>query len=223
MGFGIYQLYRVLQPGFRRRRWAVFLETLRPGPLTRNVDVGGHVEDWEGVVPIESPVTVLNLRPPADGGSVPERFTCATGDGRRMDFPTKSFDIVFSNSVIEHVGDFEDQKRFAAEVRRVGRMVFLQTPNRWFFIEPHFVTVFVHFLPWSIAKRLIRWCSFRGLVRTGDNVDLAQLGEELRLLSVKELRELFPDCEIHREKWYGMTKSFMVIRRQAPPVEGGPA
>lgn len=213
MGFGIYELYRLVQPGFRRQRLQVFLEALRPGPLTRILDVGGYVDNWEGVVPIESPVTLLNLSLPPNVASVPKRYTCLAGDGRKMNFPDGSFDIVFSNSVIEHVGSFEDQKRFAAEVRRVGKKIYLQTPNRWFFIEPHFVTVFVHFLPWSIARRLIRFCSYRGWVRSGDNIDLKRLAEELRLLSGKELKELFPDCEIHRERLFGMTKSFMVVRR----------
>jgi len=94
----------------------------------------------------------------------------------------------------------------------VGKQVFVQTPNRWFFLEPHFLALFVHYLPWSIARRLVRFCSIRGLLRCGDDVDLNQLAEELRLLNLQELKDLFPDCEIYREKWFGMTKSFIAIR-----------
>jgi 2-polyprenyl-3-methyl-5-hydroxy-6-metoxy-1,4-benzoquinol methylase len=65
----------------------------------------------------------------------------------------RSFDIVFSNSVIEHVGDAESQQQFAHEIARVGRAYWVQTPNRRFPVEPHLLTPFLHFLPtrWSAA------------------------------------------------------------------------
>jgi hypothetical protein len=211
MSLNIYDLYRVFQPGFRGRRIRLFLDRLQPGPETRILDVGGYPSDWIGVIPVESPVTFLNVSY-APMGPLPPRFTCLAGDGRKIDFPDQSFDIVFSNSVIEHVGSFEDQKRFASEVRRVGRKVFVQSPNRWFFIEPHFGTAFVHFFPRPLAKRLLRVLSFRALFSRGDNLNLKELAEEIRLLSYGEMRELFPDCEVYREKLYGLTKSFMAIR-----------
>ena len=211
MGPGVYSIYRLVQPAFRRRRIQLLLDILKPQPTTRILDVGGYVGNWDKVVPIESPVTCLNLQAPK--GPVPERFTCCAGDGRCLPFADRSFDLVFSNSVIEHVGTYEDQKRFAAELRRVGGQIFVQTPNRWFFIETHFLTVFVHFLPWRFARRLIRVFSLRGWMRRGDNIDLKELANELRLLGLREVRELFPDCEIHREKWFGFTKSFVAIRR----------
>lgn len=210
MAFNIYNLYRIIQPGFRGRRIRLFLERLQPSSTTR-IDVGGYPFDWEGIVPIKSPITCLNVAyPPMQ--TFPERFQCLTGDGCRMEFSDKAFDILFSNSVIEHVGSYENQKRFAAEVRRVGKKVFIQTPNRWFFVEPHFGVAFVHFLPWPLAKRLLRIFSFRAWFRKGDNVDLKQLADELRLLTFREVKELFPDCEIIREKWFGLTKSFVAVR-----------
>src|SRR4051794_7678721 len=131
MPLNVYHLYRAIQPGFRRKRIELFLDRLRPTPTTRILDVGGYPGDWTGVIPIGSPVTFLNVGYPPMG-PLPPRFTCLTGDGRQMKFPDKSFDIVFSNSVIEHVGSFEDQMRFASELRRVGKKLFIQTPNRWF-------------------------------------------------------------------------------------------
>jgi hypothetical protein len=213
MGFGIYTVYRWVQPDLRRRRMQLFLDSFRPDAATRILDVGGYVADWDGVVPITSKITLLNLEHPPAAGPVPDRFQCDVGDGRRMGYRDGQFDIAFSNSVIEHLRTIEDQRRFAAEVRRTGRQLFVQTPNRWFFIEPHFVSPFVHYLPWKIARRLIRFCSVRGWFRSGDNVDLKELADELRLLTHREVRQLFPDCEIHREKWFGLTKSFIAIRR----------
>lgn len=213
MALSIYRFYQWLQPGLRQKRLRLLLDCCRPGPSTRILDIGGYVANWEGVAEVASSITLLNLsHPPAQPGQS-KRFTCAVGDGCRMQYPDQAFDLAYSNSVIEHLGTFENQKRFAAEVRRVGKQLFVQTPNRWFFIEPHFVAPFLHFLPWPIAKRLLRWFSFRALVRQGDNINLRELADELRLLTEREVRSLFPDCEIHREKWFGMTKSFIAIRR----------
>jgi len=47
------------------------------------------------------------------------------------------FDLVFSNSVIEHVGDFERMRQFVHEARRVAKSYWIQTPSKWFPIEPH--------------------------------------------------------------------------------------
>lgn len=213
MAFGIYQLYRLFrQDSFRQKRTQFFLDTMQPDASTRILDVGGYCVNWTQV-PITSPITFLNTEYP-DGWQVNEgRFASESGDGRSLPFADKSFDIAYSNSVIEHVGSLEDQRRFAAEINRVGKRLFLQTPNRWFFLEPHFLAIFVHYLPWPLAKRLIRVLSLRGMMRKGDNKDLKALAEELRFVSLRELKEFFPGCEIHREKWWGMTKSFIVLRR----------
>jgi len=191
----------------------LFLELFRPGPATRILDVGGFASDWEGVVPIESFITLVNPdRKPVEK-PWPARYVEEVGDGCALRQADRSFDIAYSNSVIEHLHTWENQKRFAAEIRRVGRQVFLQTPNRWFPIEPHFISPFIHFLPARIARKMLPVLSFRGLVRSGDNIELKTLAAELRLLSFREVQELFPDCEIHREKWFGLTKSFIAVRR----------
>ncbi len=216
MRFGIYELYNLIQPGFRQRRIKLFIQLFKPSKDTRILDVGGFVYDWEDVVPIESPVTLLNLYHPPPK-NLASRYKLEIGDGRKLKYSDQSFDIAYSNSVIEHLPTFEDQQQFADELRRVGRQVFVQTPNRWFFIESHFLTVFVHYLPWRIARKLIRFCSFRGFFRSGDNVNLNQLARELRLLDYKKMQTLFPDCEIHREKWFGFTKSLIAIRHDFQP------
>ena len=213
MSFNIYSIYRKIQPFFRGKRMRLFLDELRPAAATRILDLGGHIADWHGVVPIESQITVLNIEP-ADDKIIPEpRFRYEQGDARSLNHPDQSFDIVYSNSVIEHLGTFEDQRRFAAEALRVGRSVYIQTPNRWFPIEPHFLTLLVHWLPKRLQRPLIRFCSFRALFRSGDNVDPTELFEDLRLLTCGEMKRIFPGCTIHREKVCGLTKSFTAIRR----------
>jgi 2-polyprenyl-3-methyl-5-hydroxy-6-metoxy-1,4-benzoquinol methylase len=70
-------------------------------------------------------------------------------------FQNDEFDIVFSNSVIEHVGSYEEQNLMASEVRRVGKRYFIQTPNLFFPIEPHFLFPFFQFLPLDYRVTLI--------------------------------------------------------------------
>jgi hypothetical protein len=213
MPFGIYQLYRLFrQDEFRERRSRLFLDTFLPGASTRVLDVGGYACNWQHV-PITSQITFLNTEYPDGWQVASERFVSEVGNGCRMRFSGHSFDIAYSNSAIEHVGGYEAQKQFASEICRTGRRIFVQTPNRWFFVEPHFLAFFVHYLPWTIARPLLRFCSLRGLLRQGDNKDLRKLAMELRFVSYREMKEFFPGCEIYREKWFGMTKSFIAIKR----------
>ena len=119
--------------------------------------------------------------------------------------------MAFSNSVIEHVPK-ELQGAFASEVRRVADRYFVQTPNKWFPIEPHYQLPLVQFLPERLLKALNRRFSF-GWREKGR-------WEPITLLSAGELRRLFPDAEIHRERVFGLTKSLMAVRRD--PVSQPP-
>jgi hypothetical protein len=130
-----------------------------------------------------------------------------------MPFHDGEYGIALSNSVIQHFSTLENQQRFTEEIRRVGRCVWVQTPAYEFFIEPHFIAPFVHYLPARIAQKLLRVFSVRAWLRRGDNVELDQLDRELRLLTASEMRTLFPDCILHRERWCGLTKSFVMVRR----------
>jgi hypothetical protein len=118
--------------------------------------------------------------------------------------------------VIEHMGSWEDQRRFAAEIRRVGRNLYVQTPYRWFPIEPHLLALFVHWLPRSWHKRFLPLFSIRGWFRKGDDVEVGKLIDEVRLLSITEMKQLFPDCEIHRERVFGFVKSLIAVRKVSP-------
>jgi SAM-dependent methyltransferase len=129
------------------------------------------------------------------------------GDARALPFADQEFPLVFSNSVIEHVGGWDDQLRFADEVRRVGRRYFVQTPNKWFPIEPHYQLPFIQFLPHRLVVAL------RSRFQLGHVPKDGSLS--IRLLDAGALRVLFPDADIYRERVFGLTKSLMAVRRPA--------
>lgn len=110
-------------------------------------------------------------------------------------FPDSEFDVVFSNSVIEHLGTYEDQWKMAEEVRRVGQRYFVQTPNKYFPIEPHFLVPFCQFFPTALRA----WLLTR-----------FDLGWHKRAANYKTARRLFPEANLYKERVWGLTKSFIV-------------
>ena len=203
----IHRLYAFLGRYGRPRRMRRFLEFAAVGPQTTILDVGGTADFWEGR---DLSVTVLNPDPLE--GQLTPRMRYRDGDATALPFADDSFDVAFSNSMIEHLGTREAQARAAAEAMRVGRRLWVQTPNRWFPIEPHYLAPFVHWLPASVRRRILRYASVWGWVRRPTQAEVDAMVAEIRLLSAPELRELFPGCEIRRERFCGLTKSLIVTR-----------
>ncbi len=151
---------------------------------TRVLDVGGTPETWETLT-TRPKVTLLNT--PRTRDELAGAAWWVAGDGRRLPFRDGAFDVVFSNSVIEHVGDAESQRRFAREVARVGRGYWVQTPNRWFPVEQHLLTPLVHWLPKAWQRRIVpRFTVWSALVRPAADrraFYLEHYLSEVRLLS----------------------------------------
>jgi hypothetical protein len=187
---------------------ARFVREFAPGPHTRILDVGGTAETWpsgDG-----APRVVLLNMPRAGPAAV-------FGDGRALPFADRSFDIVFSNSVIEHVGDRESQERFAHEVARVGRGYWVQTPNYWFPVEQHLLTPLIHWLPESWQRRLVPRMTIWGAISRASDDQRRFYFEhylrDVRLLTAPEFGELFPGARIVRERALGWTKSLVAMRK----------
>jgi hypothetical protein len=178
----------------RARRADLFRGLMDPRPGERIVDVGcgelGLAAHQTG-----NEITGVDLvdRP---GYAGPNR-TFVRADARELPFRDEEFDIAHSNSLIEHVVEPGDRERVVAELRRVGRRYFVQTPNRRFPIEPHSLLPLVHMLPRRLGRRLWR------LGVSDDPFD------DTGLLGVRELRELFPDALIVRERIGPLTKSLI--------------
>jgi hypothetical protein len=200
----------------RRERMRYFIELLESySEPVRVLDVGGTPSFWQRNAPDLPKVvhlTLLNLtRTPT--GDLANAVSVA-GDARDLrQFADRSFDICFSNSVIEHVGTLEDQRAMAREVQRVAKSFFIQTPNRWFPIEPHFLFPGWQFLPVSVRAALHRRFRLGWMPPQPDPALARREVEEIRLLTAGEMQSLFPGASIRREKIGPFTKSLMAIRR----------
>jgi hypothetical protein len=203
---------------FRQTRFTQFLsivdEIIAARGSCRVLDIGGNTAYWQGLRELwrDRPlhITMVNLRsePTAE-----QCFTSVAGDARDLgQFRDLSFDVVHSNSVIEHVGLWRDQRRMAQEVRRLAARYFVQTPNFWFPFEPHLRTPFIHWLPdpWRVAIVRHRACGFYPRARTAD--EARSILDDARLLDAAAVAELFPDAALVRERWFGFTKSLIAIR-----------
>ena len=192
---------------FRRRRMRGFLRWMTVSDSTTIIDVGGTPFIWN-LVDCNSSVTLVNLKMLQPTGEA--RMVLASG--LALPFRDRSFDVCFSNSVIEHVGDARAQADFASEIRRVARRYWVQTPNRRFLLETHFCCLFLHWLPFRMARHLIRHLSLWGWLTRASQSEIDQALRELTLLDEQEMRELFPDAKILRERFLGMTKSLIAVR-----------
>jgi len=181
-----------------------------PRPL-KILDVGGTEAFWRQMGFSEElgvTIVILNI---AAVRVTARNFTAVLGDARRMSaFGNQAFDVVFSNSVIEHVGSYNDQAQMAGEICRVGKRYFVQTPNRFFPIEPHFLFPFFQFLPESFQALLVSHFALGWYRRATSRTAALEAVRSVRLLTERELRELFPGSSLWRERLVGLTKSFIV-------------
>jgi SAM-dependent methyltransferase len=196
---------------YRRRRMARFVRTMEITSATRVLDVGGTPDAWQ-LLPAPPRVTLLNT--PRAHEAFSSASSWVAGDGRALPFRDGAFDVVFSNSVIEHVGNAESQARFARETMRVGRRIWVQTPNRWFPLEQHLFLPLVHWLPRPWQRRLAPRLSLAhiALRLSPDRREFYMLHylEEVHLLDAAGLRALFPGANLVRERVCGWTKSLVV-------------
>ena len=197
----------------RARRFQQFeaLIARLPRPL-RLLDVGGTNAFWENRGwHRRNDVEIFTLNLVAEE-QLHANIKPLTGDARNIaQFDDHSIDVVFSNSVIEHLFTFESQRRMAAEIQRVGRAFWVQTPNYWFPIEPHFHVVGWQWLPVAMRISILRrkTCGWRG--PCPDPIAARRSVEEIRLLTQDELRELFPHASIIPERFCGFVKSWIAL------------
>jgi ubiquinone/menaquinone biosynthesis C-methylase UbiE len=199
----------------RIKRFKIFFNKIidLPKPI-KILDLGGTYMFWEDVNFISKlsdefniKVTLLNL---TKENVQHESFSSVKGDATDLSmFSDNEFDIIFSNSLIEHLYPFSNQEKMAKEAMRVGNKYFIQTPNRYFPIEPHYFFPFFQFLPYGLKKLLMMKTTLIEGVHH-DEKSVWRAHNAIRLLNKKEFKKLFNDGKIFKENLFGLTKSYMI-------------
>ena len=211
----VHRVYaRLLRP-FRRRRMRRFAAAFGGASALRVLDVGGSGYNWS-FLPSPPRLVLVNLERPRGSPAPPRGSAFVVADGTRLAFADGAFDVAFSNSVIEHLGTRERQAAFARELRRVAAGLWVQTPARAFPFEPHLLAPFVHWLPRAWQRRLLRPATPWGWLSRPSPERVERFLAQTRLLTLREMRALFPDCEIRRERFCGLTKAYVAVRRTSP-------
>lgn len=140
-------------------------------------------------------------------------FTVVDGDACGLpQYADGAFDLVHSNSVVEHVGDWERVEAFARECRRLAPRYYVQTPYFWFPIEPHFSAPFFHWRSeqWRAKALMKRRHGF--VEKAADMGQAMRAVQHARLLDKAQFRFLYPDAGHHDERVLGLTKSLIAVR-----------
>jgi hypothetical protein len=192
----------------RDRRWRVFHDAFPDIADLTVLDLGGDVRAWRisGVRPKH--LILLNIFPQ----EVEEDWiTPLVGDAcEPPDLPAA--DLVYSNSVIEHVGGHHRRAQFAEVVRRCERY-WVQTPARGFPVEPHFMFPGLQYLPRGAQATLVTKWPVGNYAKVTDRSEALSYLLDIELLSADEMRFYFPDAELYKERFAGLTKSFVAIKR----------
>lgn len=222
----IHKIVKFISQRSRNRRGKIFREYLDPRKEDRILDLGSKDGTYiASVIRYRNNVYMADIDVNAlEEGRKKFGFnTLLLDEDSRIPVPDKFFDIVHCSSTIEHITvnknevekykssrkfsrvAFEHQRRFANEIRRVGKKYFVQTPNKCFVIKSHTWLPLVNFLPRSILIKIISFLNASTWPK--------KTQADWNLLCKQQMQELFPDAEIVKEKVLALTKSIMAIKR----------
>jgi hypothetical protein len=180
----------------------------------RVLDLGGYVRNWEAS-PRPDHLTVVNT----DTTAVSEVEWATVHHGDACDLPAKlrrgGFDLVYSNSLIEHVGGVERRRALAEQVHEAADHHWVQTPYRYFPVEPHWLFPGFQFLPLAARVEVARRWSMAHEFDIRVTMSREQVVEEVlsvELLGRAELRHYFPTSRLLAESFLGLPKSLIAIR-----------
>jgi Methyltransferase domain len=196
---------------FRRGRWEMLLEQFPDIADMRVLDLGGRAESWRRapVTPVE--VCVVNLEPlsgnPPDGVEEVQGNACELPPA----VTERSFDLVFSNAVLEHVGGHANRVAFAASVNRMAPRHWVQTPYRYFPVEPHWIFPLFQHLPVAVRVQVSqRWQLMHS--PSANRADALDAVLNVELVSLTEMRYYFPQSTILRERIGPLIKSVIAVK-----------
>jgi hypothetical protein len=199
-----------LGAGFRSRRWQTFLDLFPDVDQMRVLDLGGRVESWRRAPVLPQHVTVVNLE---DSDSHGEGWaTFVHGDATNLPAAARGeYDLVFSNSLVEHVGGHGPRARLAETVEAMAPRHWVQCPYRYFPIEPHWIFPGMQFLP---LRARIAVAMHWPLVNTRPATVAQASGAVMwtELISATEMKLLFPNSRLIFERVLGIRKSMIVVK-----------
>lgn len=177
-------------------------------------DLGGTLSYWRAFEPdLPDSIGQITIISPDESPGDYGRLVVHCGDATRLDeFDDGAFDIVHSNSVIEHVGDWDAMRRMASHVERLAPHYFVQTPYFWFPVEPHFRRIGFQLLPRDTVARKMLARPYGFYDRPADYAEAIRVAESNNLLNIRQMRSLFPAADIHKERFLGLVKSLIAIR-----------
>lgn len=198
----------------RLKRWRMFQETFPDVGKMRVLDLGGTTDFWLRAPVKPAEVTVINIGDPGD--IVVDQVVHLKGDACKASEVLAAcgvaadFDLVVSNSLIEHVGGHSRRCELAAEIHKLATRRWIQTPYRYFGLEPHWLFPGMQFLPVAVRTRISQHWALGGRSATARDATARVL--ETELLSATEMGFYFPDSTIWRERVLGTTKSLVAIK-----------
>lgn len=195
----------------RLRRWELVNAQFPDLSEMKVLDLGGTMNSWERAPVLPQHVTIVNLE--VDEGSEAPWLTALVGDACHADsiLAGQSFDLVFSNSLIEHVGGHKARSALAHVIRALAPRYWVQTPYRYFPMEPHWLCPGMQFLPVPARRYLApRWPL--GHTRGWDAGQAFTQVMYTELIGAAEMRAYFPDGQLLWERFLGLPKSMVVIR-----------
>lgn len=192
----------------RQRRMEWLLRRFPDFQRMHIVDLGGATNYWHGAKVRPARVTIVSiddwaLRDPSPWMTTVQADACDPGEIGGV------FDLVFSNSVIEHVGGPRHRRGFAETVHRLAPHHWVQTPYRYFPLEPHLIFPGFQFLPPALKVRVAKKWPLSHIHGRVD-IEPVEYVMDHDLLTVTEMGALFPKSEILRERVGGIVKSLVV-------------
>jgi hypothetical protein len=197
----------------RSRRWKTVLQFFPMIEEMSVLDLGGTVEYWLRAPVRPRSVHLVNLEkppvePPPDWIRIDVADACKPPSG----VLDSGYDLVYSNSVIEHVGGHDRRMAFAETVRRAAPEHWVQTPYRYFPVEPHWVCPFMQYLPlWMRARLGLHWPLVHTPHADLDGSITAQL--QVELLDITQMRHYFPSSDLVFDRMLGLVKSVVAVQR----------
>ena len=140
----------------RSRRWEWFGKTFTGIESMSVIDLGGTAEAWRRAPVRPASLHIINLE--QEASEVPTWIHIDRADACKLPahISSRRYNLVFSNSVIEHVGGHSQRQRFADTIHTLADTHWVQTPYRYFPIEPHWLFPGFQFLPLSARAKISR-------------------------------------------------------------------